>query len=155
MSPASGLSYSFGLSCSLMSRPHTLTETMLPSHLPSSLKCVCLGAAAAATCTCCSEPFRHHSAKLLAFHSPLFVSCFVWVVVASWCDVLFSPFTALLWLLLAEIGPGFFQYYVIGDFAAEDARQFLDKHLRQLGQPEVSDDDWGQVHEVSTLQGLG
>lgn len=50
--------------------------------------------------------------------------------------------------MFAEIGPAFFGTFAIGDFAAEDARQFLDKQLQQEGQPEVPDDDWSEVYKV-------
>jgi hypothetical protein len=54
----------------------------------------------------------------------------------------------LLLLVFAEIGPAFCGTFVIGDFAEEDARQFFDKCLRQLGQSEVPDDDWSEVYKV-------
>lgn len=60
-----------------------------------------------------------------------------------------SSFTVLLLLLVfAEIGPAFCSTYVIGDFAEEDARQFMDKRLQQNGQPEVLDGDWSEVYKV-------
>ena len=48
----------------------------------------------------------------------------------------------------AEIGPGFFQSFVVGDFPAQEARGFLDECLQQVGNPGVADADWEAVHKV-------
>jgi hypothetical protein len=48
----------------------------------------------------------------------------------------------------AEIGPGFFQSFVVGDFPAQEARGFLDECLQQVGKPGVADTDWEAVHKV-------
>ncbi|WIA15519.1 hypothetical protein OEZ85_002155 [Tetradesmus obliquus] len=47
-----------------------------------------------------------------------------------------------------EIGPGFFQSFVVGDFPAQEARGFLDECLQQVGKPGVADADWEAVQKV-------
>lgn len=55
--------------------------------------------------------------------------------------------------LSQEIGPSFFQSFVVGDFDKGDARQFLDLQLaRQQRQP-VEDDDWELVQQVGRAAG--
>jgi hypothetical protein len=49
----------------------------------------------------------------------------------------------------AEIGPGFFETIVIGDFPADEARGYLDHCLQAVGKPPVSDADWDAVYGVS------
>ncbi|WIA19272.1 hypothetical protein OEZ85_003907 [Tetradesmus obliquus] len=50
--------------------------------------------------------------------------------------------------LSKEIGPGFFQSFVVGDFPAQEARGFLDECLQQVGKPGVADADWEAVQKV-------
>jgi hypothetical protein len=40
---------------------------------------------------------------------------------------------------------------VVGDFPAQEAREFLDSCLQQAGKPEVEDADWEAVHKVGQL----
>ncbi|WIA19283.1 hypothetical protein OEZ85_003918 [Tetradesmus obliquus] len=50
--------------------------------------------------------------------------------------------------LSKEVGPGFFQSFVVGDFPAQEARGFLDECLQQVGKPGVVDADWEAVQKV-------
>lgn len=56
-------------------------------------------------------------------------------------NVWLSPF-------YAEIGPGFYQSFVVGDFPTREARGFLDQCLQQVGRPGVTGVDWQAVHKV-------
>ncbi|WIA39543.1 hypothetical protein OEZ86_005632 [Tetradesmus obliquus] len=58
-----------------------------------------------------------------------------------------SEYSFLTWLS-KEIGPGFFQSFVVGDFPAQEARGFLDECLQQVGKPGVVDADWEAVQKV-------
>jgi hypothetical protein len=48
----------------------------------------------------------------------------------------------------AEIGPSFFETFVVGNFPAQEAREFLDECLQQRGKPRVAEADWELVHKV-------
>lgn len=51
----------------------------------------------------------------------------------------------------AEIGPGFYHTYVIGDFEPKEARDFVDFELGKIGKPFILDADWDVVHKVCVL----